>query len=694
MKNNKIFNFGLFKEGIRQLRAIGIAFLCISGMLTLYKCFTYIGSIVNAYEPMVDDRYIPKVDPSSWNNYFIAFVAVYFIIPVLTFMMFNFLNSRSASDYYHSVPKSRLSVALSFSASIFFWYFMPILLNTVCEIAIGAVCGAEILWAEIGMYLLGMLASFIQLYGIMLLAVSLATGILNQLAASLIIAFLPRLMMTLISVITNGTIPVLGGYEEILGSFGEYDFNLIFSGVLSIDSIVSAKNIWVILYAILLGVIYGALGLLAFCKRKSEAATTAGANKYVQCAIRVLVAFVVCLIPCYQLGEVFITLQGQSIIRRVISLLPSTILLYGIALVAYFLYEAITARKIRGVVTLRGTMGIGLAALAVLNLVFIFSPAAIAKIALSKEINTSNVSSVSVIDEEALENYYKDEINAFKFTDESIIKTLCDTLDNNIQTINSGYRNDLYGLQKTSVVFNMKDGRKYRRFVYMSELAEMKLVEDMYSNEEYFEIVRRLPGIDELKKDKIYYSLNGVSEGAFNFDELYSILRAEISEMSDEEYKKYEYVNEENSLLRLSIYSSNDDNWTIGFNIGPLVPKTMAYCVENINKYYNMQLEDKSLAEMYEQYEYAYIYITYCDSKNQYCESLYYDKSEENEKDNKAAVEMLKVVDNCRNTEVDPSEEIYMITYNFDLPVNTENEYSANGIILVPAAELKGLIEK
>lgn len=696
---NKILSMGLFKEGVRQLRAIGIAFSCISALVMLFKSINFIEHAMHYTKLTL------TFSPGTGSMQVAAAIGIYVVLPVMSLMIFNFLNSRSACDFYHSMPKTRIQLALSFGLSVAFWLFVPILAVTATETLFALIFWDIVDFASIGMFLLNTFSMFLHIYGILLLSVSLATGILNQIAAAGIIAFLPRVMMLIMGQISENAAPVLIGMTDNLGEFGEIYFNLLFeNGVLTgnivFENTVIAKN----LYSIALGLIYGTLGVVCFCRRKSEAATVSGANKYVQCAIRVLVAFVICLIPCYMLGSSIMGSESNwEILENLVGDLPTLLLCYGFALVAYFLYEAITAKKIRGVITFKGTMGIGLLALAVLNVLFIAVPVVSADIALATDINKNNVESVSLYSYDGSYGVEYNEIglSEVEFEDAKVVSALCKALQKDIDEIESGTFYDyIYRENMTSVKisFNMKDGRVLNRRVYLPQVEYSNIYEAMCNDKDYVAMQRRMPTVAEV--ESCYTSTALTSEQAIK---LYEILRNELSKMSDEdyllyisssEYSDYDKYNEyENtSIGNISLEGRKGKNvWNSSYAVNTLVPETYQLCIDMCNE--NNDFEDISFAEYFKKSDETHINVklmNYRDENGELLELETWSVGFTEETPSNNSIEIIEAIDKYWNEPVDASKAFYMIDYFIDdYDYEGDSEYTwVSGVYFVPAEEL------
>ncbi len=684
MKNKKILSLGLIKEGIRQTRAVGIAYLCISLLVSLFRCVGYITDALDKTYNLYS-----SITNSSGAIGFTAILGLYIVLPVLTLMMFNFLNSRSASDYYHSIPKTRLQTVLSFTVSVAFWYFLADVAVMVIEVLIGLICGMNVDLVSLGMHILNDIAIFMHLYGILLLAMSLATGILNQIAAAGIIAFMPRILLAILQVISENAAPVLMDLSDSLGKFGDTSFNLLFHNELFTGtSIFDNEDFAVLLYSVALGLIYGTLGVVCFCKRKSEAATSAGANKYVQCAIRVLVAFVVCLIPCTYMGLLLIS--DEILTEDIIYLLPTIILFYGIALVVYYLYEAIAAKKIKGVVTLKGTMGIGLIALAVLNVVFIVAPTVIANAALSADINTDNVASISLYEDD---NYYGTDyaslgINEIKFDNEEVVAALCTALEKDIEAIEKGNYSSYFNRQDMTCVqisFNMKDGRVLNRNVYLPIKDYSNVMDEIEADKEYIKMLRRLPSLKEATD--CYLNSTGLSDKRAS--ELYETLCSELSAMTDDEYIEYKLDDVELWATYLDAISisgyKNNCYWSSSYNINIMVPKTFAQFIKLCNE--NNDFDEASFAEYFANSDETHVTVTLIDPNDPKGSGDTWFADFTDEEPTKEMLEVTEKLQEYWGKPVDSTAAFYKVEYFIDdYDMNTKKDTTwVSGVYFIPA---------
>ena len=112
MKMKGHINKELYRDGLRQLRLVGImgmVVFCLAAILTAVGF--YISSPYN-YQVMdingvISYDHIIDEGVTLYQCNWVLFASFPVLVPVLVMMMFNFLNHRNASDFYHSIPDTR-----------------------------------------------------------------------------------------------------------------------------------------------------------------------------------------------------------------------------------------------------------------------------------------------------------------------------------------------------------------------------------------------------------------------------------------------------------------------------------------------------------------------------------------------------------------------------------------------------------
>ena len=157
MKNLRI-NKELYRDGLRQLRIVGImgmVIYCLAAVLTAVGL--YINSSHRYMEPVIaygigaiTDAPVMAEGISLYDFHWILFTAFPVLIPVMTLILFNFLNQRNASDFYHAIPDTRGTLYVSYCAAIMTWLLAIIGVSTLLGImAISLVPTYFVIWSTL-----------------------------------------------------------------------------------------------------------------------------------------------------------------------------------------------------------------------------------------------------------------------------------------------------------------------------------------------------------------------------------------------------------------------------------------------------------------------------------------------------------------------------------------------------------------
>ncbi|MBQ7836029.1 MAG: hypothetical protein IJ389_02115 [Clostridia bacterium] len=331
----KLFSRGLYVEGLRQLRLTGVIFLAALLLFGIaIPVIQYISA--TAYEYYIDDYSAQVVDYMSMCSFMVAVPIV--VAPVFTFVLFGGFNKRSTSDFYHSLPYTRICMFISFIAAIFTWIAALTVIYSIATIVTYLMMPKIFIVSLAGMFdiLFTIAAQTAMVVFVLIMAMSITgTPVANITCAGLIM-FLPRLMITMISMTLSELAPVLGGNFGVFGHkynviwamiymfFGGGGYNDLYRDNLDCD-----------IYSTVIAIIYALLAVFLFCRRKSETAGHSAPGKLTQHVIRICVGLVISgVTTCGLLMEFEI---GAAII------------LYPIAIIVYFAYELITQKTFRSI---------------------------------------------------------------------------------------------------------------------------------------------------------------------------------------------------------------------------------------------------------------------------------------------------------------------------------------------------------
>lgn len=356
-QKKSIFSLRLLWEGFRQCQMIGILSAVI---MILGAVFVPVSEVLS----IRSETYYVTQACSAWGaNPILLFVLL--AAPLMTLVLFHFLDTRAASDLYHSMPHKRIALYLSYAGAVLLWVVLLIVVSMLVSMLTCAIADQYIalLHETILPYYCGIfLICFLTISG-MLIAMSLTGTVFTNILFSVILLFLPRFCITVLTQTVTGSMPFVADIGAST-SFFQSGNNLLFSlvgGVLGIDSSVRVENIFspswqAIVYTLALGLIYFALGALMFCRRRSEAAGQSAPSRMLQHVYRIVVTMTYCIFVTAALHSE-IAYSGIEYDWFVF------MVLYIIAILIYCIYELITTKKWRNLLTALP----GLAIVAVLN---------------------------------------------------------------------------------------------------------------------------------------------------------------------------------------------------------------------------------------------------------------------------------------------------------------------------------------
>ncbi|MBP3413680.1 MAG: hypothetical protein J6L81_00585, partial [Clostridia bacterium] len=256
-----LFSMKLYKEGLRQTKLAGLTYLGLTILITLLG-YTDLSCNFNG---ILEARYIYPFEE------LIGFMFGYVVIaPLLCLSLFHFLNKRSASDFYHSLPQSRTSLFVSFFLVIQTWLTAPVIVGLIsCAVKFAIIPGGHgSFWAFV-LFAFSLLSCNMLVSAAVILAMTLASTLFSQLAVSGLIIFLPRTLMIVFYELVsekNALVPSIYRAGGLFGSvFGNSD-NLVFSSTLGIlfSGGEFGDSISAVIYTLILSLVYLAIAWLLF----------------------------------------------------------------------------------------------------------------------------------------------------------------------------------------------------------------------------------------------------------------------------------------------------------------------------------------------------------------------------------------------------------------------------------------------
>lgn len=359
---NRIWDFHgrIFIEGLRQLKTVGILFLVI---LSLIALFVPLGEAISVISSADSPTEISRKLVNLQDFFPCVYLPMFTMAPIMVLMLFNFLNKRKSSDFYHALPIGRAALFISFFAAIAVWIVVVTTVSTAVSI-VTCLCFPQVFqvnFSSIWQPFFGSLAGSLLVCSGIALAMCITGTLFNNLLISGVLMVAPRLIFSYIADRLANDIAIFP--SSVNNPFLNLSYNIPLSliGSFVFGSHVSLADWSNILYTAIIGFLYFLIAILLFGRRKSEAAGYAAATPILQTAYRLLITFLVTLMPVAVIMDCI--REGNAEAEQIFFI----IVFYVIAVVAFCVYELITTKKIHQLLKTAPTFGIVL----LLNLVLI-----------------------------------------------------------------------------------------------------------------------------------------------------------------------------------------------------------------------------------------------------------------------------------------------------------------------------------
>lgn len=468
----KLFDFGLFMDALKQMRIIGIL---VTVIFSIEAVLIPIGHFMQYMEYGKMELGVEILNFYEMHPIIIA--AIYVLAPLLTLYAFSFLNKRSTSDFWHSVPQTRQCIFNVFFLAIFVWVLIAVLISSAVSLISFSFLSKYIAinWSTVFSMICCVIAGSLLVEATMATAMSLTGTVLSNIIVSMILLFLPRIILIFVNIPLSDCSII----DNVLNtSFLSPSLNIVVGTVLQLfgsgidNPIISWSSA---AYTLVLGLIYTVIAAIMFKKRKSESAASSAVNKYLQATFRIITSFIVCLFPIYFIVSSitgYYNFDSEDIFMIAV--------LYIIALIVYFVYELITTKKVKNLVKAIPSLGI----LAVLNIAMIFIMNGIYQHEFNYTPQANMLDSVRIIDSSNEENYFISKSSKIDIDNDELNKIFCSALKNakklcendNFYMYNeSGY--------STTLTVGFNEGGKYKyRNVVLTEKEHETVISEMSKN--------------------------------------------------------------------------------------------------------------------------------------------------------------------------------------------------------------------
>lgn len=349
-KNKKFFSYGLFKEGLRQTRMIGLVGLITVLAITLLIWF---GNFADDFDYVMGGE---QVTTTLYGMEVAAVLLLQYcvICPLMVLFLFRFLNKRDASDLYHALPYSRECVTVSCFSSVMAWNVITTLSTLVLVAGLYSFSPAmAINLSQLFSFGFNIFTAQFAVAASVLFAMSITGTAFSNVTVSLLVIFLPRLVLTALTGMMNTACVIV----DIEKQFSFFNPALNVASGIPITAFQTMANgsgdsllqclIRPIngLYTLGLGLVLLVAAVWLLRKRKSETAGKSSPNRVLQAVYRVALGSVLGLLPVYVVFQGVMN-EGSFYLSDIVILL---VLLFFVALF-YFLFELLTTKKAKNMV--------------------------------------------------------------------------------------------------------------------------------------------------------------------------------------------------------------------------------------------------------------------------------------------------------------------------------------------------------
>ncbi|MBQ3544803.1 MAG: hypothetical protein IJA34_07455 [Lachnospiraceae bacterium] len=524
MKNKRqFFSLSLYIDALKQLRVIGIVILVFVGFVST-------------------SAVLSESDHSGL--YALSLLTFLIFSPVMTLYIFRFLTNRKASDVFHSLPNTRVSMYVSYVSAVFTYILASLTVNLLAFFAIE---GNFEITVE---YILSLIVCNMLVISAITLAQGMTGTIFTNISVAGIILFFPRLLMDFVIAFVCEFCPFISR-ECIKFPFGKSSNILTEIFIDGLDVGLGAK-LEGIIYTFSLSVIYFVLAVILFNRRKSEVAGAPATNRLAQHIIRIVITLVICLQPLSSiLYRKVYHRYYEEFNYNDIDL--GVVIIYFFAVFVYFIYELLSTKKVKNLVKVIP----GIIVVAILNVAIVFSIFGITEYIKKFQPKADEVEYVIIHNDyednyEILTNstYFISCNKDGKITDKRIIKLLCDQFKDECEE-----KTEEYGYRRCHIGFCV-DGKIYDRYFGINETRFKLMLKYLAEKEDVLKAYRSLPEYDEL--EEIRMGITGELFVDKDKKDIYEKYREDLSKITSKDVMAIIGSQQENDgFIKICYYKNN-----------------------------------------------------------------------------------------------------------------------------------------
>lgn len=578
-KKKEIFSRGLYVESLRRIRLPALIILIIITAVGVLVPVSYVAEDIEYSSAL-----LTHID-AAWANPLLLCM-IFVAAPVLTFTLFSFLNKRSASDLYFSMPHTRVANYLSRVAALATAFASMILTSSGVSVLMLVIFRSHfvITWSNLLPYIAGCFIGSLLVSAAMCIAMSITGTVFNNIIVSGLVMFMPRFVLLFISLGVTSRFELLSSthgfwphvlHSNILTGFFDY---LLENGSAGSGSL-ALLELRPQLYSLALAVLYFAIGCVLFCRRKSESAEHAAPSNRLRALYRVVLTMVICVPVCLL---IFISSNSNYSTSFI-----TYIWFYVAALIVFCSYELVNVKKLSALKKCLPS----LAVVVLLNIAMIGTMHVCCRAEENFSPDADDVEYVSIVPEYYSYRYFNDyaasKSEDIRMTDELSRSVVCDALAESIEYYKNStgpfsrpyysYIDDDYNWQCLTVKIKAGFSEKYRS-VYFTESQLEKLYSALNANSEFRDAYLKLP---KAESNSVYIDTVSSANGNKNASRVYDILREEVASLDFDTWYSYIQRTSSSEFADISIYTANDGK-NIRIPVSPSLTPRTAEAIANL----------------------------------------------------------------------------------------------------------------
>lgn len=344
MKNfiniKNIFSLKLYLQGIKRIRAIGIAAaICTiipNALIPIMEAMRKSSYDYFYYESFYSADRAPSVTPVRYGEFAPFLTLMMIFAPLMVYLTFSYLNERKKADFFHSIPQKRVCVYTSFTLSIVSWIALimgvSVIINSILWNFVPYQTLPAALPFEAFIYCF---AAALLVAAYMLVAMTLTGSVVSNLLVFALLIFLPRLVTFMFT-------DCLGAISDVFVLSGSVWKYLSFDGFLpwgaflqflSGDS--SYLDVSILIYGLIVAILLIVAAGAIYKARRSEMAGQSAPNRKMQTVYRTAVAlpFLFWIVSeCVMYGD----FEGDTFL-----------LLFSAAVISYMIFELMMTKSLK-----------------------------------------------------------------------------------------------------------------------------------------------------------------------------------------------------------------------------------------------------------------------------------------------------------------------------------------------------------